>query len=65
VAFAGEGFLECPLTIDDTAFQQSVQALDVNSIPEGGTAIASAITTALDGFQGKGSLQGAGAADRW
>jgi Ca-activated chloride channel family protein len=51
VAFAGEAFLECPLTIDDTAFQQNVQALDVNSIPEGGTAIASAIDTALDTFK--------------
>jgi Ca-activated chloride channel homolog len=53
VAFAGEGFLECPLTIDYTAFQQSVQALDVNSIPEGGTAIASAINTALATFKEK------------
>src|SRR5271163_1139976 len=46
VAFAGDAFLECPLTIDDTAFQQSVQALNVNSIPEGGTALAAAINTA-------------------
>jgi Ca-activated chloride channel family protein len=53
VAFAGEAFLECPLTIDDTAFQQNVEALDVNSIPEGGTAIASAIDTALDTFKEK------------
>jgi len=53
VAFAGEAFLECPLTIDDTAFQQTVQALDVNSIPEGGTAIASAIDTALATFKEK------------
>jgi Ca-activated chloride channel family protein len=51
VAFAGEAFVECPLTIDDTAFQQSVQALDVDSIPEGGTAIASAINTALATFK--------------
>ncbi len=51
VAFAGEGFLECPLTVDDTAFQQSVEALDVNSIPEGGTAIAAAIQTAEGAFK--------------
>jgi len=51
VAFAGDAFLECPLTIDDTAFQQSVQALDVNSIPQGGTAIASAIQTAQAAFK--------------
>jgi Ca-activated chloride channel family protein len=54
VAFAGDAFLECPLTIDDTAFQQSVQALDVNSIPEGGTAIANAIDTALTAFKENG-----------
>jgi len=53
VAFAGDAFLECPLTIDDTAFQQSVQALDVNTIPQGGTAIAAAINTALGTFKEK------------
>src|SRR5271154_567548 len=55
VAFAGDAFLECPLTIDNTAFQQSVQALNVNSIPEGGTAIAEAINTALTAFKEKGN----------
>jgi Ca-activated chloride channel family protein len=53
VAFAGDAFLECPLTIDNTAFQQSVQALDVNSIPQGGTAIAEAINAALTAFKEK------------
>jgi Ca-activated chloride channel family protein len=53
VAFAGDAFLECPLTIDNTAFQQSVQTLDVNSIPQGGTAIAGAINTALTAFKEK------------
>jgi Ca-activated chloride channel family protein len=51
VAFAGDAFLECPLTIDNTAFQQCVQALDVNAIPQGGTAIATAINTALTAFK--------------
>jgi Ca-activated chloride channel family protein len=51
VAFAGDAFLECPLTIDNTAFQQSVQALDVNAIPQGGTALAAAINTALTAFK--------------
>jgi Ca-activated chloride channel family protein len=54
VAFAGDAFLECPLTIDNTAFQQGVQTLDVNSIPEGGTAIANAIDTALTAFKENG-----------
>jgi Ca-activated chloride channel family protein len=57
VAFAGDAFLECPLTIDNTAFQQSVQALNVNSIPQGGTAIAEAINTALTAFKEKGHYQ--------
>lgn len=51
VAFAGDAFLECPLTVDNTAFQQSVQALNVNSIPQGGTAIAGAIQTAQTAFK--------------
>jgi Ca-activated chloride channel family protein len=51
VAFAGEGFVECPLTVDDSAFEQSVQVLDVNAIPEGGTAIAGAIETAETAFK--------------
>ena len=55
VAFAGDAFLSCPLTIDDTAFQQSVQALDVNSIPQGGTALAAAINTTLEAFKEKGN----------
>ncbi len=64
VAFAGDAFLECPLTIDDTAFRQSVEVLDVNTIPQGGTAIASAINAARGSFQGGRSLQSAGAAHR-
>jgi Ca-activated chloride channel family protein len=51
VAFAGNAFLECPLTIDDAAFRQSVEALDVNTLPQGGTAIAAAIETALRAFK--------------
>jgi Ca-activated chloride channel family protein len=53
VAFAGDAFLQCPLTIDNTAFQQSLAALDVNSIPQGGTALAAAIDTALAAFKEK------------
>lgn len=51
VAFAGSAFLECPLTIDDSAFRQSVEALDMNSISQGGTAIADAIQAAMDAFK--------------
>lgn len=55
VAFAGDAFLSCPLTIDESAFQQSVQALDVHSISHGGTAISAAIDTALSTFKEKGN----------
>ena len=51
VAFAGDAFLECPLTFDSTAFQQCVQALNVNTLPQGGTAIAAAIQTAQTAFK--------------
>jgi len=54
LAFAGEAFLECPLTVDDTAFEQSVQGLDVNSVSQGGTGIANAIDTALTAFKENG-----------
>src|SRR5207244_147747 len=51
VAFAGSAFLQCPLTIDDAAFRQSVETLDVNTIPEGGTALSEAIDTAQQAFK--------------
>ncbi len=51
VAFAGDAFLECPLTFDNTAFQQCIQALNVNTLPQGGTAIAAAIQTAQTAFK--------------
>ena len=53
VAFAGSAFLQCPLSVDDDAFRQSVNALDVNIIPQGGTALAEAIQTARNAFKEK------------
>ncbi len=51
VAFAGSAFLQCPLTLDEEAFRQGVSALDVNIIPQGGTAIAETILAALTAFK--------------
>ena len=51
VAFSGSAFLECPLTIDDGAFRQSVEALDVHTISEGGTSLSDAIDTAAKAFK--------------
>jgi Ca-activated chloride channel homolog len=46
VAFAGGAFLVCPLTLDHGAFHQSLDAVDVHTIPRGGTDIGSAILAA-------------------
>ena len=46
VAFAGRAFLVCPLTLDYGTFHQSLDAIDVHTIPLGGTNIPSAILAA-------------------
>jgi len=46
VAFAGTAFLQCPLTLDDEIFRQSVALLDTKIIPQGGTALAEALEVA-------------------
>src|SRR5215469_9296875 len=53
VAFAGSAFLQCPLTLDRGAFLESLDAIQVGIIPRGGTALAAAIDTSLDAFEGK------------
>jgi Ca-activated chloride channel homolog len=53
IAFAGSAFLQCPLSFDDEAFRQNVNALDVNIIPQGGSALAEAIETARAAFERK------------
>ena len=51
VVFAGTAFLQCPLTLDDDAFRQSVETVNVGIIPQGGTALAEAIQTGLTAFK--------------
>jgi len=51
VAFAGGAFLQCPLTLDEEAFRQSVGALDVGIIPQGGSSLAEAIRTSLAAYK--------------
>jgi len=46
VAFAGDAFLVCPITLDYGAFHESLNSVDVNTIPRGGTNITSAIQLA-------------------
>jgi len=43
VAFAGEAFLQAPVTTDYDAFKESLDALDTHTIALGGTDIAAAI----------------------
>jgi Ca-activated chloride channel family protein len=56
IAFAGTSFLQAPLTIDYGAVVNSINELDTNIIPRGGTDIASAIQCAAEAF-GKGESE--------
>lgn len=50
VPFAGGSILQCPLTADYNAFNLTLQDIYVGIIPHGGTDIAQALHTAIDGF---------------
>ncbi|MEA3328968.1 MAG: VWA domain-containing protein [Candidatus Omnitrophota bacterium] len=51
IAFAGEAFLQCPLTVDYGGFLLSVDSLNVNLIPRGGTSISRAVKEAIRGYE--------------
>jgi Ca-activated chloride channel family protein len=51
VAFAGTAFVQCPLTVDYEAFRLTLKDADTRIIPRGGTAIGTAIRTALKAFE--------------
>ncbi|MBN2068893.1 MAG: VWA domain-containing protein [Opitutales bacterium] len=46
ITFAGQSFLQCPLTLDYDAIRQTLLTVDTNSVPVGGTDIAAAIEDA-------------------
>jgi len=50
VAFAGSAFLQAPLTLDYNAVRDTLDDLDTNTIPRGGTNIAEAIETSMTAF---------------
>jgi Ca-activated chloride channel family protein len=50
IAFAGDAFLQAPLTLDDNAFEESLDAVDIGIVPRGGTDISSAIQEAQAAF---------------
>jgi len=53
VAFAGSAFVQCPLTLDQGAFRESLDAIDVGVIPRGGTNLGAAIDAGLEAFEGR------------
>jgi Ca-activated chloride channel family protein len=50
VAFAGRAFLQAPLTIDYDAAVETINDIDTNTIPEGGTNISAAIDLAVQTY---------------
>ncbi len=56
IAFAGQAFLVCPLTIDYNGFLLSLNDLTVDSIPRGGTNLSNAIEEAIKGYGDKGQV---------
>ena len=55
IAFAGTAFLQCPITLDYNAFNESLAALDTNTIARGGTDISNAIREAQASLQDRPS----------
>jgi Ca-activated chloride channel family protein len=53
VAFAGEAFIQCPLTLDKSAVKLFLTTLNPNLIPTPGTAIGSAIRVSAQAFTGQ------------
>ncbi|MFT5127536.1 MAG: Ca-activated chloride channel family protein [Rhodothermales bacterium] len=50
IAFAGDAFLECPLTQDRNGFMLFLDDIDTDTIPIGGTNLEVALEEALDAF---------------
>jgi Ca-activated chloride channel family protein len=53
VAFAGAAFIQCPLTLDYSAAGMFLDIMDVNLIPQPGTAMGDAIRTSTEAFNQK------------
>ena len=51
IAFAGEAFIQCPMTLDYSALKLFIDHLDIGSAPVAGTDIATAIKTARLAFE--------------
>jgi Ca-activated chloride channel family protein len=51
IAFAGDSFLQVPLTLDHDAFETAVQELDTDTIPRPGTDVGGAIDAAVNALK--------------
>ncbi|MFV1994135.1 MAG: VWA domain-containing protein [Verrucomicrobiales bacterium] len=59
IAFAGTGFLQAPLTVDHEAVIESIQQIDSEIIPRGGTDLGKALRLAHKTFDKAGSTNNA------
>jgi len=57
IAFAGDAFLQCPLTLDHGAFLDALRDLDTDTIPRLGTDVATAIDAAADALRSQPANQ--------
>jgi len=53
ICFAGIAFVQCPLTLDYSAAKLFLSEIDTDIIPQPGTAVSNAITTAISSFVSK------------
>lgn len=51
IAFAGQAYVQCPLTVDDGAARDILETIDTNTVPIPGTVVGEAIRVALKGLQ--------------
>jgi len=51
IAFAGEAFMVCPLTVDYGGFLLTLEDVNTDTVPRGGTAVAKAIEEAMRSYE--------------
>lgn len=51
IAFAGNAYLQAPLTTDHEAVVEAIQSLDFTSVPRGGSEISKALKLAMETFE--------------
>jgi len=51
IAFAGQAYVQCPLTIDTGAAEQVLDSIDVGSVPSAGTVVGEATRVAAKGMK--------------